>query len=262
MQKSLCLFKDADGIYRLKGRFSEANLTEDEKHPIIISRNSHFSKLVIIQAHAKVLHQGLNATLNEVRSKFWITRGRQAVKSITQRCITCKKAQAKTLVGPPLPDLPSYRLANDFAFANTGLDFAGPLYVKNIFGIDDDMYKCYILLFTCATSRSVHLELSPGMDIESLIKCLKRFICRRGVAKLFISDNFSTFRSEDERLMSFLRYNNIDWKYILPLSPWWGGFYERLIRIVKSTLRKVLGQARLNFEELYTILTEVEMTIN
>ena len=47
--------------------------------------------------------------------------------------------------------------------------------------------------------------------------------------KLFISDNFSTFRSEDERLLNFLRYNNIDWKYILPLSPWWGGFYERLI---------------------------------
>ena len=82
------------------------------------------------------------------------------------------------------------------------------------------------------------------------------------VPKLFISDNFSTFRSEDERLLNFLRYNNIDWKYILPLSPWWGGFYERLIRIVKSTLRKVLGQARLNYEELYTILTEVEMTIN
>ena len=78
-------------------------------------------------------------------------------------------------------------------------------------------------IVTCATSRSVRLELSPSMDIESLIKCLKRFICRRGVAKLFISENFSTFRSEDERLLSFLRYNNIDLEIyftIIPLVGW------------------------------------------
>ena len=261
LQKSFNLY-DEDGIFRLKGRYSAASLNEYEKNPILISNNSYFTKLVVLQAHYDVLHAGLNCTLNQVRSKFWICRGRQVVKSIINKCVICKLVQAKPLLGPVTPDLAVYRLANDFAFTNTGLDFAGPLYVRNIFGNDEQMHKCYILLFTCATSWSVHLELSPGMDVENLIKCLKRFIARRGTAKLFISDNFSTFKSQDERLVNSLRYNRIDWKFILPLSPWWGGFYERLIRIVKSSMRKVIGKARLNFEELYTVLCEIELMIN
>ena len=60
----------------------------------------------------------------------------------------------------------------------------------------------------------------------------------------------------------FLLLHNIDWKFILPLSPWWGGFYEKLARTVESTLRKTLGRSKLNFEELYTIVTQVECMLN
>ena len=74
------------------------------------------------------------------------------------------------------------------------------------------------------------------------------------------SDNFQAFVSD--KLNNFLSCNDINWKYILPLSPWWGEFYERLICIVKSTLRKVLGKSRLNYEELSTIMTEVEGVTN
>ena len=70
---------------------------------------------------------------------------------------------------------------------------------------------------------------------------------------MFISDNFSSFKSNE--VSKFLLLHNIDWKFILPLSPWWGGFYERLVRTVKNALRKILGRSKLNFEELYTILT-------
>ena len=63
-------------------------------------------------------------------------------------------------------------------------------------------------------------------------------------------------------LFSFLQKSRVDWKHILPKSPWWGGFYERMVRVVKSSLRKVLGNARLTFEEMSTVLTEIEMTVN
>ena len=57
------------------------------------------------------------------------------------------------------PDLPAYRLSFDYAFSNTEIDFAGPLYVKNVYSDDkDEMFKCYICLLTCATTRNVHLE--------------------------------------------------------------------------------------------------------
>ena len=78
---------------------------------------------------------------------------------------------------------------------------------------------------------------------------------------MFVSDNFSSFKSDE--VSKFLLLHNIDWKFVLLLSPWWGGFYERLVRkILERYLRKILGRSKLNFEERYTILTQVECMLN
>ena len=259
LQTSLDLFEE-NGVLKLKGRIAEASVGDSFKQPILLRSGSHFTTLVVREAHDTVKHGGTNATLNEVRSRFYICRGRKFVKGIVSRCVTCKQWQGKTANGPPPPNLPEFRLSCDFAFSSTGVDFAGPLYVKQIYDSSSCVYKAYILLFTCATTRNVHLELTPGMDSNSLILALRRFLSRRGYVKLFVSDNFSSFKSKES--ISFLQKARIEWQYILPMSPWWGGFYERMVRIVKSSLKKILGNARVTFEELSTILTEIEMTIN
>ena len=109
------------------------------------------------------------------------------------------------------------------------------------------MYKAYILLLTCATTRSIHIELTPSMSCSSLIRCLKRFIGRKGKFNMAISDNFQTFISDE--LKQFLSLEEISWHHLLPRSPWWSVFYERLIRIIKEALKKVVGRAKLTYEE-------------
>ena len=260
VKKQLNLFEDENGFIRLKGRLGNAEINFDNKFPILLNEMSHVTKLFVIDAHKRVKHSGVNGTLNELRSRFWISSGRNVVKRCIRECIPCKRINGKVLLGPPPPDLPGYRVASDFAFTNIGVDYAGPLFVKNIYSETDEMHKAYICLFTCASTRNVHLELTPSMNTESLIRCLKRFTARRGVSKMVISDNFKTFLSEE--LQEYLAREGISWKYILQKSPWWGGFYERLIRIVKESLRKVLGTARLTYEEVETLLLEIEMTIN
>ena len=59
-----------------------------------------------------------------------------------------------------------------------------------------------------------------------------------------------------------MQNNNIDWKVILGRSPWWGGFYERLIGNTKSCLKKVISKERLTFDELRTVIYEVECSLN
>ena len=142
--------------------------------------------------------------------------------------------------------MPTFRVAADFCFQSTGTDFAGPLLIKSIYGDDSQLYKAYICIFTCATSRAIHLELTPDLRGDSFIRALKRFIARRGYPNLLISDNGKTFKSSVCK--SFLLKNRIDHTFILPASPWWGGFYERLVRSVKLPLKKVLGKAILNYE--------------
>ena len=259
LKSSLNLFEDDDGILRVKGRFGKSELVYSAKYPIIIRSVSHFAKLVILAAHDRVLHHGIEATLAEVRSKYWLVKGRKMVKTVLRRCVICKRHQAKTVLPPPTPDLPDFRVAHQMnAFSATGLDYAGPLIVRN----DNckDGRKVYILLFTCASSRALHLELVPDMTSQAFIRAFKRFSARRGSPNLIVHDNFRTFRSQEVKL--YLLKNGVAQHFILPASPWWGGFYERLVRSVKSTLKKVLGKALLRYEELETLLCEVEGVVN
>ena len=253
LQNSLSFFED-NGILRLRGRFGRANsISYNQRHPAIIKNDSHITKLIVLDTHKTLLHQGVSSTLSHIRTKFWIIQGKKTVKKYLGDCVTCRRSQGTTMTSPPTSDLPNFRIDCRYAFQVIGLDNAGPLFLK-------DSSKCYILLLTCVTSRAVHLELTPDLSIPAFLRGYKRFAARRGTPDKIIYDNFKTFRSKEVK--SFMASNGVFQQFNLPASPWWGGFYERLVRTVKSTVRKVLGKKSLTYEELTTVLCEVEAVIN
>ena len=120
-------------------------------------------------------------------------------------------------------------------------------------------------------TRAVHLDLVPDMSTEAFLRNFQRFCARRRVPSLVISDNAKTFKSASRKLMSLFECprlinhftsSKIKWSFILEKAPWWGGFYERMIKSVKRCLRKTLGNARLIYEELLTELVEIEAILN
>ena len=132
-----------------------------------------------------------------------------------------------TILPPPTPDLPDYRVnVSIFSFQAVGFDFAGLLYVKNYLNTDS-VSKVYVLILTCASCRATHLELTPAMKIPAFLRIIERFITRRGIPDSIPSNNFKTFKFI--KIKKFCLNNKIDQKFILPASPWWGGFYERLV---------------------------------
>ena len=94
------------------------------------------------------------------------------------------------------------------------------------------------------------------------------------MCRVIYSDNAKTFEKAEKDLQSYLDLmkgpgfqsylaeHNIQWKYILECSPWWGGFYERLMPTIKAPLKKTLGERRINVDEMTTILKEVEAQVN
>ena len=132
-------------------------------------------------------------------------------------------------IPPTPPPLPSFRVSDDLAFSKVGVDFARPLYVKNIYQSNGEMYTCYIALFTCASTRAVHLELTPDLSANSFLRVLKRFFGRRGLPTLFISDNGKTFKDAKVKKLTSDRY--IDWKFNVPTASWWGGFFEICVKL-------------------------------
>ena len=135
--------------------------------------------------------------------------------------------------------------------------------------------KVWVCLFTCFTVRAVHLELVEDMSTEEFLLCLRRFIARRGAPRLILSDNAKQFKAAstvlekawrnvttDKRLNEFVSNQGIQWKFIVELAPWMGGFYERLVGLTKRALRKTIGLKCLTEQQLARILTEVEAVVN
>ena len=133
------------------------------------------------------------------------------------------------------------------------------------------MRKSYFALFTCCVTRAVHLELVEDLSVETFKRCLRRFIARRGIPALIVSDNAKTFKGTEKQLRTLFRHpqvreemqnHRIERRFNLERTPWWGGFFERMVGCVKRCLKNVLGNARLTYDELLTVLTEVEATLN
>ncbi|KAK5856900.1 hypothetical protein PBY51_010180 [Eleginops maclovinus] len=267
--KELKPFLDEHELLSVGGRLQQSDFTFREQHPWILPSKHKYSEMLIQYCHEKVMHSGVRDTLVQVRERYWIMRARQLVKSVVARCTICKRFNAKAGRQITAP-LPRDRITESPPFEVTGVDFAGPLYVK----VEDSVKKAYIALFTCAVTRAVHLELVSDQSTETFLLALKRFIARRGLCKVIYSDNAKTFKIADQdlkelwkaikdpELLQFFSERGITWRFIAERAAWWGGFWERLVRSVKTCLKKVLGRASLNFEEMCTVLTEVEATLN
>ena len=122
------------------------------------------------------------------------------------------------------------------------------------------MVKGYFLIITCCCTRAVHIESTPDLSVKSFLLAFRRFILRCGIPENIISDNFKTFKAVE--VQNFMCYSGIKWNFILEKSPWWGGFYERMVRSIKNTLNKVVGISSLDYEQLNTVLVEIENVIN
>ncbi|XP_054717305.1 uncharacterized protein LOC129226700 [Uloborus diversus] len=256
-----------EGVLLVRGRLQKSNLTFHGRHPIIIPDKHLFTSLVIKDSYERVLHAGVADTLVQTREKFWILRGRQCVKSVLNICYICKKFNIRPgqqVIAP----LPGDRINESPPFSVTGLDFAGPLYVK---GSEN---RHYILLFTCSITRAIHLELVKDMTTAEFLLAFHRFISRRGLCAIIYSDNAKSFKRAEIELKEmwkaihhpevkkFYSTLGITWKYIAERAAWWGGFYERMVRPVKTSLRKSIGRSSLTLSELETLLVEVEAMIN
>ena len=188
LKKDLRLTTQADNILRCEGRLKNAPISYDSRFPIFIPKGT-FAKLLVNCYH--VHHNGLKETLNEIRTSYWIPKARYFIQQIIQKCRTCKRIEGKTYIYPDSPSLPVARLSESPPFTFTGLDYAGPVHVRNMYNSSTITYKAWKFLFTCSTTRAVCLDLVPDCSAQACIRGLKRFFSRRGVPQSILSDNGS-----------------------------------------------------------------------
>jgi hypothetical protein len=196
--------------------------------------------------------------MGKLREKVWILKARRAIKCVVAKCLRCRRFASKSPVLPPAP-LPKDRVTIGTAFQVTGIDLACPLFLKG--GV-----KVWIVLFTCAVYRCVHLELVGTLSTESFLLALQKFICRRGRPETIWSDNgtnfrgtFNFFKQLDWKKITWeTSATMITWRFIPPTAAWW----DRLIRTMKDMLRKMLGHRKLSWYQMEIVLCDVESAMN
>ena len=223
---------------------------------------------LIRHLHSEIEHLGVANTMAEIRKEWCIPKLRSNVKKMVNTCNVCKVFSKKPYGATATADMPQCRVEASRPFETTGVDFAGPIAFKIA---KKEQGECYILPFTCATSRAVHLELTKTQTAAEFQRKLNLFIARRTRPKVMISDNASVFKStatwmknirKSERIQDYLARQDINWRFNLSRSPWWGGMYERLIKDVKKILHKTLDRTHLTIEQLEAVVIDVEKNLN
>ncbi|KAJ8014076.1 hypothetical protein DPEC_G00036500 [Dallia pectoralis] len=159
-----------ENIIRIGGRLRHAELEIGERNPIILPRQSHITELLVRHYHNQVKHQGRHFTEGAIRSAgLWIISGKRLISSILHGCVTCRKLRGKMEI-QRMADLPSKRLCTAPPFTFVGLDVFGPWNVtaRRTRG-GHAQSKRWAVMFTCMSTRAVHIEVIETMDTSSCI---------------------------------------------------------------------------------------------
>lgn len=206
----------------------------------------------------------------------YTVRAKCIIRQIVKKCVKCFRMHPPEVV-QFMGSLPDYRVNPSPVFYNTGIDYAGPFFVRQ--GVRRaTKVKVYVALFICMSTKAIHLEVVSDLTTATFLAALHRFVGWRGCPEKLVSDNATNFQGAQSELQElhrlfqaqqfreevnhFCAAKEIQWSFIPPRSPNFGGIWEAGVKAAKSHLKIVLCEASLNYEEMSTLLVQIEAILN
>ncbi|XP_055584842.1 uncharacterized protein LOC129737707 [Uranotaenia lowii] len=266
----------SDGLLRVGGRLRHSNLPDESKHQLILPNNNSVTKLLVRALHLELLHVGPSGLISALRQRFWLLNARSTVRNVTRQCIKCFRVNP-TNVQQLMGELPKQRVVLSSPFNITGVDYAGPIQVKQG-KYRPKVVKAYVSVFVCMATKAIHLELVSDLTTDAFIAALERFISRRGMVAELHSDNATNFKGasnelhqlyqqfqeqqQANRIERYCQSKEIAWHFIPPNAPEFGGLWEAAVKSTKYHLKRIIGTTLLSFEEMATLLCKIEAILN
>ncbi|GFX32615.1 integrase catalytic domain-containing protein [Trichonephila clavipes] len=273
--RALDPFLDENSLFRVGGRLSNADLPFEAKHQIIIPSKYKFTNLLFEHMHKKFFHIGAQGLVHQIRMQFWPINGKGIARKTVHDCIACFR-QKPTGVDQLMGNLPSERVTPSAPFLNSGVDFCGPFQIKFKNQRKGIFSKVYVAIFVCLATKAIHLEAVTDLTTEAFIAALKRLCARRGRISTLMSDNATNFKgaaaelnrfiklicNKNETLANYFASEAIQWKFIPPRSPNFGGLWEAGVKSFKHHLYRTSVNSKITFEEFETIIIQIEGILN
>ena len=199
-------FISPNGLIRSSGRIKRLiEVGFNLMYPIIFDARHPFVKLFLEHTHLKHFHQGVEYLRSIVQEYYTVLKLRSSLRSIKAHCLRCREFQA-VIMQPIMSDLPKEGLAYQSPpFTNTGVDYFGPFYVT----VRRTTEKKWGFLFTCLTTRAVHVEIVASMDTSSCVMGVERIVSRRGTPAMIWSDNGTNFIGAEKELRESIEKWNV-----------------------------------------------------
>ena len=267
----LDLFIGSDGLIRCNGRLANAQLKKDTIHPILLPKDSALTTLVILSHHALMLHGGVKLTIASIRQRYWIPQIGQSVKKCLRSCVKCNRVRGAAYMAPNHAPLPVSRSSFSIPFTVTGIDFTGSFIIRGPKEAPKKDRIVYILLFTCASTRAIHLEVVEDLTTLSFLEAFRCFIAHHSRPAIIMSDNAKTFEKgakvfqkifRDPVTTKQLSDQKVEWRFIPKRAPWYGGFWERLVGMAKEALSKILGRSKPTLSAFRALVADAEAVLN
>ncbi len=260
------------GALPVGGRLNQSSLSLEVKHPLILPKGGHITKLILTHCHERICHQGRNQTLTELRANgFWVIGGSKSVAKLIHRCVKCRRLR-QPAEEQRMAELPKERVEVSAPFTYCGIDCFGPFITKKA----RKEQKRYGLIFTCLASRSVHIEMLEDLSTDAFINALRCFISLRGAVRQLHCDQGTNFvgaknefkealkQCDTKTIESFLAERQCEFIFNAPSASHAGGVWERQIRTVRNVLNATLCQysGRLDDSSLRTLFYEAMAIVN
>lgn len=273
--RKLCPFVSSeDGLIHVGGRLGQTNFPELTKHPVLVPSN-YFAKALMRFIHFRQQHCGPSAIVAAVRRVVWPLNCRITASLVVRECVLCFMT-APRAIEPKMGDLHKFRTTiRHRPFVDTAIDFAAGILIHQR-GRGRRPLKAYVCVFVCMATRAVHLELVEELTTNAFIACLRRFVSRRGLCSTISCDNGTNFRGAHNEFKSYIQFliknhssiqtacnvHHIKFNFSPPNSPHFNGLAEAGVKSMKRCLIRAIGHSSLTYEEMYTILVQIEAALN
>ena len=275
LDKKLIARMDEEGLIRAHGRLENARiLPKDMRNPVVLPRDHQLTILLLRHLHRKRGHCGYKSLMHEARRKFWIVGLRKMAKAVVSNCVLCRKLRRKPL-DQLMGQVPSLRVAAGFPpFSNTAMDMFGPLQIRLN---RRTLQEAQVVIFTCTTTRAIHLELVTDKTSEAFLMAFRRFACLHGHPNVCWSDCGSNFVGAQEYLRQVMHGWDIpkiqsaiseefacdfEWQWNTPHASHQNGVVESLIKSVRQALNSVCKNQAFTEEQWRTFLAEITYMVN
>lgn len=197
----LNIYVDGEGLLRVRSKLSRLKDEKRMRFPILLSKDSSLTRLIILDYHERFSHAGCYSLLSELRKTFWIPKYFSAVKKVLKTCVLCRRLNERTInlnqnsyrnfrVNPP-----------EIPFRYVFLDYFGPYFVKS----NGSKHKVWILCITCTWSRAINLKLCIDMSVKEFLRAIQLHCYDYGVPEFCMSDMGSQLVAGANIISDFLK---------------------------------------------------------